>query len=89
VDILPDVEFGPVGDGEDADRFALVLARIVEVPKFGPLVLRVPAVAGIAKGEDALLGAGLFLIAPGTAEGRVETILVQRLLQPSVFMIWV
>jgi hypothetical protein len=42
-DVLPDVELGPVGEREDADALALVLAGIVEVPQLGPLVLRVPA----------------------------------------------
>jgi hypothetical protein len=38
--------------------------------------------AGGAKGEDALLGAALLLVAAGAAERRVELPLVQRLLQP-------
>src|SRR3546814_18403447 len=46
------------------------------------LVLRVPAMVGRAKGEDALLGAALPLVAPSAAERRVETIFVERLLQP-------
>ena len=46
VDILPHVELGPVRQREHADRFALVLAGVVEVPQLGTLVLRVPAVPG-------------------------------------------
>ena len=46
VDVLPDVELGPVRQREDADALALVLAGVVEAPQLGPLVLRVPAVAG-------------------------------------------
>ena len=34
------------------------------------------------KGEYAFLGAALFLIAPGAAERRVETMFVERLLEP-------
>ena len=36
---------------------------------------------GGAEREDALLGAGLFLIAPGAAEGRVEAVRGERLFQ--------
>ena len=39
----------------------------------GPLVARVPGVVGRAMREDALLGAALLLVAPGAAEGRVES----------------
>src|SRR3546814_3323770 len=70
VDILPDVQFGPVADREDADALPLVLAGIVEVPQFRALVLGIPAVAGGAEGEDALLRPALFLVAAGAAEGR-------------------
>jgi hypothetical protein len=81
VDVLPDVELGPVRQRKDADRFARVLARVVEPPELGPLRLRVPAVLGAAEREDALLGARLLLVAPGAAEGRVEAVQVERLLQ--------
>src|SRR3546814_3103257 len=43
-DVLPDVELGPVRDREDADALALRLAGVVEVPQFGALFLRIPAV---------------------------------------------
>ena len=33
VDVVPDVELGPVREREDADRLALVLARVVEPPE--------------------------------------------------------
>ena len=35
----------------------------------------------VAEGKDALLGAGFFLVAPRAAEGGVEAVFVQRLLQ--------
>src|SRR3546814_11661729 len=72
--MLPDVQRGPVGDREDANALALVLPGVVELPQLRPLVLRVPAMVGRAKGEDALLGAALLLVAPSAAERRVETI---------------
>ena len=55
-DILPDVEFGPVGQREDPDAFALADIGIVDVPQFRTLVFRIPAMFGRAEGEDALLG---------------------------------
>ena len=62
-------------------RFALVLAGVVEVPQFGALVLGVPAVPGIAEGENALLGAGFFLVAPRAAKGRIKAVFVEGLLE--------
>jgi hypothetical protein len=41
VDVLPDVELGPVRQGKDADGL-FVLPGVVEAPELGPLVLRVP-----------------------------------------------
>jgi hypothetical protein len=49
VDVLPDVELGPVREREHADALALVLAGVVEVPELGALVLRVPAVLRVRK----------------------------------------
>jgi hypothetical protein len=39
----------------------------------------------VRKGEHALLGAGLFFVAPGAAESRVEAVLVERLPKPLGF----
>jgi hypothetical protein len=47
---------------------------LVELPEFGALLTRVPLSEAIAKGEDALLGAGLIFIATRAAEGRVEAV---------------
>src|SRR3546814_4172797 len=55
LDILPDVEFGPVRQRKDADALALRLARIIQPPQFWALVLGIPAVAGRTEREDALL----------------------------------
>ena len=81
VDVLPDVELGPIGDREDADALPLILLGVVEVPELGPLVLRVPAMACGTEAEDAFLGAALFLIAPRAAKSRVKAVFVERLLQ--------
>src|SRR3546814_19629666 len=52
-DILPDVEFGPVADRKDAAALPLRFPGVVQVPQFGPLLLRVPAVGRGAEREDA------------------------------------
>ncbi len=72
LDVLPDVELGPVRDREDADVLALVAAGVVEVPQFRALVLRVPLAELVAEAQDAFLGAGLFLVAAGAADAGVE-----------------
>jgi hypothetical protein len=81
VDVLPDVELGPVREREYPDRFALVFPGIVEVPEFGALALRVPAMAGRTEGEDPLLGAAFLLVAARAAESHVEAVMVERRLQ--------
>ena len=80
-DVLPDIELGPVGQRKDADRLAWRDAGVVDLPHFRALVLGVPGMLGVAEGEDALLGARLFLVAPRAAECRVEAVFVQRLAQ--------
>src|SRR3546814_11236176 len=52
LDILPDVEFGPVRQRKDADALALRLARIIQPPQFWALVLGIPAVAGRTEREE-------------------------------------
>ena len=80
-DVLPYVELGPIGKRKDPNGFALANARIVKLPQFGPLVLRIPGMVLGAEGKDALLGAAFFLVAPRAAESRIEAIFVQRLFQ--------
>ena len=67
--------------GKYADRFARRDARVVDVPHFRPLVLRVPDMACVAEREDALLGARLLLVTARPAEGGVEAVFVERLAQ--------
>ena len=78
VDVLPDVELGPVGEREDADGFALVDLGVVEVPQLRPLVLGVPLAELVAEREDALLGPRFLLLAPRPAEGGVELVAAAR-----------
>jgi hypothetical protein len=77
IDVVPDVELGPVGEGEDADAFAGGDAGVVEVPEFGALVFGVPLAGFVAEGEDAFLGAGFFFVATGSTEGCVEAVLAE------------
>ena len=74
VDVLPDIEFGPIREREDADGFAFIDAGVVEVPEFGALVFWVPLAELIAEGEDAFFGAGFFFFAACAAEGGVELV---------------
>src|SRR3546814_6121313 len=71
-DVEPHVQFGPVGDREHAHRFALVDAGVVEVPQLRALVLRIPAMLCVPEREDALIGAGLFLVATRPADRSEE-----------------
>src|ERR1700687_5246388 len=51
------------------------------MPELRPLPLRIPVMGGIAEREHALLGARLFLVAPRAAEGRIEAVQLESLLQ--------
>jgi hypothetical protein len=58
-----------------------MLARVVQAPEFGALLLRIPVVLRVAEREYALLRARFFLVAPRAAEGEVEAELVERELE--------
>src|SRR5581483_11765517 len=42
LDIEPDVELGPIGEGEYPNRFALVDARVEDVPQLRALIFGIP-----------------------------------------------
>ena len=81
VDVLPDVELGPVREREHADALAGTDAAVQQVPQLGPLALRIPLAVGVAQREDALLGARALLVAPRAAERRVEVAGLERVEQ--------
>ena len=81
MDVLPDVQLGPVRQRESPDAFGLGFAGVVKLPQLGPLVFRIPAVVGRAEREDPLFRAALFFIPACAAKGHVEIILGQRLFQ--------
>ncbi len=81
VDVLPDVELGPVRQREHPHRLTLVPAHVVGAPELRALLLGVPTVLRRTDAEDALLGPRLLLVASGPTERRVEPPLVERLLE--------
>src|SRR3546814_13862132 len=82
INILPDVELGPIAEREDADSLAARLPGIVEVPQLRPLALGIPAMLGRSEAEDALLCAALLLVPAAPAKGGVEANIVERLFYP-------
>src|SRR5881628_1561126 len=76
LDVLPDVELGPVADREHAHVLTLRHPRVVQAPQLGPLVLRVPLAELVAEREHALLRPGLLLVAPRAAEQGIEAVLL-------------
>src|SRR6185312_17512072 len=80
-DIAPHVAFGPIRQREHAHRLAFAEPAIQQLPHLRALAARLPAMAGGAEGEHALLGAGGFLVAPRAAECRIEAAGIERLAQ--------
>ncbi len=80
-DVLPHVELGPVRQREHPHALPRGLAGVVEPPQLGALRLGIPAVLHGADREDPLLGPGLLLVTPGTAEGEIEAVEVEGLLE--------
>ena len=73
-DVLPDVELGPVRQGEGAEVLTAADLAVVEVPELGALVAGVPLTEGVAKRENPLLGPRLVLVAPCAADAGVEAV---------------
>ena len=59
-DVWPDIELGPVGEREDAEAVARVLARVVKAPEFRALCLRIPAM-GVERKRTCAPWRGFFL----------------------------
>src|SRR5688572_11839272 len=81
LDVLPDVHLCPVADREDAHVLAAADAPVVEAPELGPLRTRLPLAELVTEREDALLRAGLLLVAARATEDRVELVLGDRVEQ--------
>src|SRR6185503_10759381 len=63
------------------EALARALPCVVDTPQFGTLLFGIPAMLSRPDGEHALLGSRLFLVSTGTTECRIETVLVERLLE--------
>src|SRR3954469_6896426 len=81
LDVLPDVELGPVRQREDAAVLALADPPVVDAPQLRALAARVPLAEVVAEAEDPLLRAGALLVAPRAAERGVEAVLLDRVEQ--------
>src|SRR5699024_11574118 len=53
-------------------------AGVEHAPQLRSLVLGVPLAELVAEGEDPFLGPCFFLVPPGTTEGRVEAVVLDR-----------
>ena len=72
VDVVPDVELGPVRERKHADALPWRDAAVQEVPELGALALGIPLALGAAQREHPLLGARLLFVAARAAESGVE-----------------
>src|SRR5471030_2415667 len=77
-DILPDVHFGPVAQREDAKMFPVMKPSVKDVPKFGPLIFRVPLAELVPMRKEAFLGPCFFLVPARSADGGVGAEFLQR-----------
>ena len=75
-DVLPDIEFRPVGQGKHPDVLALAVRWVVQVPQLGSLDGGIPLAELVPEAEDPLLGPGLLLVVAGSPEHGVETLLL-------------
>ena len=57
VDVLPDIQLGPIGERKDTEALAVSCAGVVEAPQLRPLLLGIPSVLRRSDREDPFLGA--------------------------------
>ena len=81
LDVLPDVELGPVEERMDADVRAALELGLVLVPHLRRLVGHVPFHLPVARAEVALLRAGAVLVAPDADDDARVPVLVEDRLQ--------
>ena len=55
MDILPNIQLSPIRQREYPNAFTLVDPAVVEVPKLGTLVFRIPAMVLVSEREYSLL----------------------------------
>src|SRR5258705_8310814 len=73
MDELPNVHLGPIAERKSPHVFPRMDARIIKVPNFRALVLRIPLPETVAKAEEALFGTGLLFIPARAADAAIET----------------
>ncbi len=60
IDVLPDIQLGPVRERKDPDALTRIDFGVVEAPQFGALVFGVPAVELVPEREKLALWLGTF-----------------------------
>ena len=89
LDVLPDVGLGPVRQREDADRLARRDARVVDVPHFRPLVLRVPDMLALRKEKMRSLARDFSSSRRAPPKAASKPYLSSAWRSATVFMMWV
>ena len=77
--VLPDIQFGPVGDRKDPEVFLRVQLGVEQGPKLGPLRLGLPSPKAVSVREDAFFGSRLFFVSSGATNERIELEFFDRL----------
>ena len=83
MDVLPDIQLGPVAQRKCAYALALVHFTVEQVPEFRSLIFGIPLMKTVAKAVNAFLGPTLLLITTGTTKRSVKLVVVESLLQSS------
>src|SRR5271157_1989227 len=83
MDVKPYVEFTPVRQRKYPDALALVVPAVKQVPKLGPLALRIPLSHRIAERIDTLFCSRLLLITARAPECSVKSTVRQCVEQRS------
>ena len=78
VDVLPDVELGPVREREDPEVLTRSMPGVVQVPQFRSLRTGVPLAELVAKREDPFFGPRLLLVSAAAPEDRVIAVLFKH-----------
>ena len=76
MNVLPDIQFSPVGQGEYPNRFAFINFAVVDIPQFWTLIFGVPAMVLVAERINALFSARLFFVTTGATKCGVKLIFV-------------
>ena len=81
MDVLPDVQLGPVAHREYPDRFPLIDPSVVKIPQLRALIFGIPAMGPIPKAKHAFLGTTLLFVATSAPKRCIKTVLGQGRLE--------